>query len=1360
MEKEKIPYYLGLDMGSSSVGWALTDTEYKVIRLKGKDAWGVRLFAEANSAQDRRQHRCSRRNKQRQQQRLKELTRMFRSEVEKVDPNFFYRLEDNKFVLEDKKVQEHFTLFNDSNYTDKDFYDQYPTISHLNLDLLTKDEKFDIRLLFLAIHQKFKHRGHFLNKGLMAEQSDTLHDLLAELDDNLQNVELPAIFESYEEVIQATLSDQSLTPSKRLDILKTQMGVKKDKQIVEMLKLICGTKGTWITLFPADKQAEDNKIKISFKDSPLEEIAAELDGFADEAELQVISSLHAIYDWALLQKIMLDPDTKQPFQYLSEARVASYEKHKKELKELKALIKKEAPDQYRSFFREMSDKNYSGYIGSTINKKQRIRTKKTKEEDFYKALKKLLQSIPESEKKSEILAKIDLGQYLQKQTGTANSVIPMQLQLKELQKILENQEKYYPFLLEKDESGLTISQRIIELFKFQLPYYIGPTRNLNGEGNGWIVRNPGQETTKIYPWNLTEVVNEKETANQFIQRLIRSCTYLSNEKVLPAESLLYQVFKVLNELNNVKVNGIKLDEIRHGLRQEIYKNLFASGNTVTIKQVQNYLKKQGIVSDQESITITGIDNKFSNSLSSWKKFYQIFEKNDFSQKDLRMIENIIEWSTVYGDSKHFLKEKIKEAYPQITPKQLKKILSLSFKDWGRLSRKFLMLPGGVDEAGNPVLLIQAMWENDRNLMQLLSADSPYTNTLASLEKNISKEIHELSINDLDDLYLSAPVKRMIWQTLKIVKELIDTMGYPPEKIFFEMARGDEKEKKRTESRKSQLAAAYKNIKLPEFKECKNKLETLEENVFRRNTIYLYFQQNGRCMYTGQPIDLDVLLKQTKENRVYDIDHIYPRSKVKDDSILSNKVLVLRKANASKSNTYPIDPLIQKRQKGFWNSLLKNGLITQEKFNRLMRTTPFTQEELYGFVNRQLVETRQGTKAVTQILKNTFPQSNQPDFVYVKAGNVSDFRQKFNIPKCRSVNNLHHAYDAYLNIVVGNVYDTKFKKFFKSGKFNPDDEKYHMDKVFDFTVKSGDQIAWNPVKSKSLQVVKKMVSKQTPLVTRRSFEQKGAISKIELTVAKKCKPGSYLPAKTHDKRVANVEVYGGYDSITTAYFFIVEHTLKKKRTLSFEFVPILLSKAISTPEKLVDYCKNGLHLIDPVIKVPKIPIYSLLRIDGFNYYLTGRTNDSLILTNAIELKLNPEFEKIVWQIDQAQKKQIPLDTIDDFKTKVEKLYDELTSKHAKGIFSLRRNSIGDKLVAGRDKFVELGSDEQAQLISEVLKLSSTNIKTVGNLETIGFAKNTGGLSISKRYTSENYKEFKLINQSPTGLFESTVNLLEL
>ena len=57
-------------------------------------------------------------------------------------------------------------------------------------------------------------------------------------------------------------------------------------------------------------------------------------------------------------------------------------------------------------------------------------------------------------------------------------------------------------------------------------------------------------------------------------------------------------------------------------------------------------------------------------------------------------------------------------------------------------------------------------------------------------------------------------------------------------------------------------------------------------TLKSDKLYLYFTQFGKCMYTGENIDLGDLFNKN----LYDIDHIYPQSKIKDDS-LDNRVLV-------------------------------------------------------------------------------------------------------------------------------------------------------------------------------------------------------------------------------------------------------------------------------------------------------------------------------------------------------------------------------------------------------------------------------------------------------------------------------------
>ena len=140
---------------------------------------------------------------------------------------------------------------------------------------------------------------------------------------------------------------------------------------------------------------------------------------------------------------------------------------------------------------------------------------------------------------------------------------------------------------------------------------------------------------------------------------------------------------------------------------------------------------------------------------------------------------------------------------------------------------------------------------------------------------------------------------------------------------------------------------------------------------------------------------------------------------------------------------------------FWH---EKKLISDEKYHRLTRTTELTNDELLGFVSRQLVETRQSTKALTELLGQIMP--DQTEIVYVKAGNVSRFRQQYDLLKVRELNNFHHAQDAYLNIVVGNVYHLKFTKdirkyFMEKGTYRT----YNLTKMFNYTVKYRDETAW-------------------------------------------------------------------------------------------------------------------------------------------------------------------------------------------------------------------------------------------------------------------------------------------------------------
>ena len=294
---------------------------------------------------------------------------------------------------------------------------------------------------------------------------------------------------------------------------------------------------------------------------------------------------------------------------------------------------------------------------------------------------------------------------------------------------------------------------------------------------------------------------------------------------------------------------------------------------------------------------------------------------------------------------------------------------------------------------------------------------------------------------------------------------------------------------------------------------------MADNRLQSDRLFLYYHQLGKCAYTGQPFDLGHLTDGT-----YNLDHIYPQCYVKDDSIMNNLELVKSELNVRKSDSYPLPEEIRNAMRPYWQHLKEAGLMTEEKYRRLTRQTPFTDDEKQGFINRQLVETRQSTKAVTALLQEWYPTA---EVVYVKAGMVSEFRQEFDLLKCRTVNDLHHAKDAYLNIVVGNVYHERFtKKWFSL------DSTYNVQvkKIFRKQQKHGETCYWNG--EQDIARVKKTMAKNAVHLTRYAFCRRGGLFDRQPV-----KKGENL---IQLKNGLPTEKCGGYNTPTASFFVLARY----------------------------------------------------------------------------------------------------------------------------------------------------------------------------------------------------------------------------
>lgn len=1371
MKKQKFSgYYLGFDIGTNSVGWCVTDLNYNVLRFNKKDMWGSRLFDEAKTSEERRVQRNSRRRLKRRKWRLNLLEEIFSAEILKIDNNFFRRLKESSLWLEDKSSKEKFALFNDSNYKDYDFYKQYPTIFHLRNELVKNPEKKDIRLIYLALHSIFKSRGHFLFEGQNLKEIKNFESLCNNL---IGFLEENGIYKN----INKNINKNNIDKLEKI-ICNSKKGLKNkekefkeifdsDKQIVTFFKLVVGSSVALNDLFDTDeyKKGEVEKEKISFREQVYEDDKPIYYSILGE-KIEFLDIAKSFYDFMILNNILADS------QYISEAKVKLYEEHKRDLRNLKYIIRKYNKENYAKLFKDKSENNYSAYIGlnKEKGKKEVIEKSRLKIDDFVKVIKGYLPKTEKIEEKdraiyNEILDKIELKTILPKQRISDNGTLPYQIHEAELEKILENQSKYYDFL-NYEENGISIKNKLLMTFKFRIPYYVGPLNSYHKDkgGNSWIVR---KQEGKILPWNFEQKVDIEKSAEEFIKRMTNKCTYLSGEDVIPKDSFLYSEYVILNELNNVKINGEFLNK---ETKIKIIEDLFKKSKKISEKNFREYLIVNQIF--DKVVELDGVKDFFNSNYVSYIKFKDVFGEKLNLDIYKEISEKSILWKCLYGDDKKIFEKKIKIEYGDILTKdEIKKINSFKFNTWGRLSEKLLT---GIEfiklETGEYYSsVMDALRRTNNNFMELLS--SKFT-----LQENIdveNNEISEFSYRDLiEESYVSPSLKRAILQTLKIYEEIKKITGRVPKKVFIEMARGGDEtmKNKKIPARQEQLKKLYdscgkdiSNFSI-DIKEMKDSLSSYDNNSLRQKKLYLYYLQFGKSMYSGKEIDLNRLLQN---NDTYDIDHIYPRSKIVKDDSFDNLALVLKDENAKKGNEYPIDKDIQDKMKSFWRFLKEKNFISNEKYKRLIGTDEL---EVTDFMKRQLVNVRQSTKEVGKILQQMEPEIK---IVYSKAEIASSFREMFDFIKVRELNDTHHAKDAYLNIVAGNVYNTKFtEKFYLKEEKN--NKNYDVKKIYNYDIKN----AWD--KEKSLEIVRKNMEKNTVNITRFIKEEKGQL--FDLNPIKKGETSNEIilirPKLYNGEEEKLNEKYGYYNSLNPVHFLYVEHKEKNKTVRSFERLNLVDVNNVKDEKSLVEYLVDKKGLIEPKV-IKKIYKDQCLLIEGYPYVLVGinskkqlefKNNKSLyldkkyekILKNVIKFlednqgKSENEYKFIFLKKKESHEKNETIDSAKErYNIEFNEMYDKFLEKlDSKDYKNYMNNDRYNELLGAKDKFEKLSLFDKAFTLKSFLDLF--NRKTMADFSKVGLTKYLGKLNGRSSKTLFS-KELYLIEESVTGLFVKKIKL---
>ncbi len=1252
----KQPYSIGLDIGTNSVGWAVINEGFDLRKYKHQNMWGAHLFDEAQKAATRRSFRSSRRRLARRKRRVTLLQQIFNDEIQKVDPHFYLRLSESMLHVGDKSSTLELDaniLFADRSFTDKSYREKYPTIYHLRSDLFHNSAKQDIRLVYLALHHLIKYRGNFLIEG-------GVDNVISSFDSqSLQTfMEFIGADDSTAQKIKATLLDRSLSRSARKsDIINLLQPSPDNKRAVsEAVGAAIGLK------WNANKLFEDDSLEVKgeFSNKNYEEQRDEIAAAIGDDRYELVETLESVYQWTIFSQFIRKDSC------LSDIMIEKYDAYRQDLSDLKALFHESLPKKYKTFFH-----GDAAEFELYNNHKRNL-------DDLYKSIKKQLGEIAKDNPRYQRFEKrAELEEFLSRQRIRDNGTIPHQIHQYELEKIIDNQAQYYPFLAQN-------RNKIISIFTFKLPYYIGPLKT--GGNFAWSVK---KKDGVIYPWNFDEMIDDEASAEKFIDRMRNNCTYLPDEEVLPKNSLLYQEYEVRNELKNVTINGERLSS---DVQNRIVDELFTKEPSVTYKKLIKYLYDNQIY-NTDSLIISGTAKE--KSFASSRKSYLDFTNKigiEITPKTQKAIEEVIKWITLFEDKK-ILAKKLQKYSDIFDNNQLRAILKLNYSGWGRLSHKLL---DGIT-AHTPygeLTVIKTMRSSKDNFMQIIQSDryefKKIIDNILSADQRT-----DIAYDDIKKLAGSPGIKRALWRSVRIVDEIVDTIGYEPKLISIEMARNED-EKVRTKSRYGQLEKMYKDLYGKEYtkSDIKSQLAKYKDKLDKKK-YYLYFLQNGKCAYTGDPLDIENDLKDCE------IDHILPRSLTKDDS-LDNTVLVLRKENQRKLDDYPIAPDIQNHMRPIWTSLKNAKLMSQLKFQRLTSQKQLSEDRVAGFVNRQLVETRQITKHLARMLTEKYHDSSTEVFT-IRAGMSSEYRRIHDLPKCREVNDLHHAKDAYLAAVLAQYVKIRYPKLdnafiygeymkFKSKEQTDTDRSSFIlaSMNYDFTNTNTGEIIWqsktaHDVIDRTMKYNDCLITKKTEIGDNQFYDQ---------TIYGKNSGATMITRKAN----LPVDKYGGYSGRKAAYFMAIRY-LKQVRNKD-----VFVNEIISVPTQIytLEKTKPGSineHLHNnykqATVLLSKIPINQKIEYDGNEQFIVG----SKEVTNAKQLKLPYDVE---YAVAVALKQGIPQITITE-----EQAADDNKLQRKRNRQIERR----DRVISGIERFWEIYTDkltnQYQQFGSVVEKAKVTN-----------------------------------------------------
>jgi len=501
---------------------------------------------------------------------------------------------------------------------------------------------------------------------------------------------------------------------------------------------------------------------------------------------------------------------------------------------------------------------------------------------------------------------------------------------------------------------------------------------------------------------------------ELIEKMVGKCTFEDGEKRAPKASYSFEVFRLASDLSHLVF--IPRDASKRQAKRE---NLEIRLSPEQISKVIDVAKSQKSLTYKKVRSTAGISEDYVPKDVRGKKK----DGDEFGE------ENAFGGLKAYNDIRSALKD-LPEDWAKIDNEsalnQIAYILTTQKADEGiRAELDVLPLSDKAKEAIVKIkptnfkafghLSIKALQKITPHILEGMTYDKACEAAGYDFKKQ-SASLEQIT---------NPVVKRAITQTLKVVRAIERKYG-KPYFIKVETARDlakNFKDRKAIENENKENQARNQSI-----------IQTLNENGIVTPTgqqiikVKLYREQQGKCLYSGNPIDFETMLR---DDNAYQVDHIVPFSRSNNDGI-TNKVLVFTEENQKKADRTPFEYFGTDEQR--WEKFVAlvettyktrdvktsdnatnsinykyNGYAMKKKQNLLLQDYKNDSWNV-----RALNDTRYITRFIQNYLRQNvdFAEGEEKQRVIAPNGTTTAYlRKRWGLAKDRAEDVLHHAKDA-------------------------------------------------------------------------------------------------------------------------------------------------------------------------------------------------------------------------------------------------------------------------------------------------------------------------------------------------------------